>query len=283
MRSLNGRRKPYEAECLVDTGVVDCLAPADRLRAAGIKPEGKAVYELANGEPVNYEYGFARIKFVGCLLALIVWLVTSELALAQGSPPAPETTTVFLARHGQRLQLQSIATLHYLELFQIRRRWIVPDIGYIDFGHDNYREMFVGAGYTLYDGKRLSWIEEMLFAQAFGSSANDARYLLPWTLIQYRLTDQFGGETVYFPYFPLNKNGRVQHVLERAKLERKVGSRWKAGAGLGGYKYADNAWSHRPFLTTTVRTRWGDWEFWLQRLPGNKAQFQIRYAMVDQR
>ena len=65
LRSLSGRGKPYEAQYLVDTGAVDCMAPADRLRAAGIKPEGKAVYELANGEPVEYEYGFARIKFVG--------------------------------------------------------------------------------------------------------------------------------------------------------------------------------------------------------------------------
>jgi clan AA aspartic protease len=56
---------PYEAEFLVDTGAIDCLAPGDRLRAAGIDPEGKAVYELANGEPVEYEYAFARISFLG--------------------------------------------------------------------------------------------------------------------------------------------------------------------------------------------------------------------------
>jgi predicted aspartyl protease len=65
MRSLTGKRKAYEAECLVDTGAIDCMAPGDKLRAAGIKPEGKAVYELASGEPVEYEYGFARIEFLG--------------------------------------------------------------------------------------------------------------------------------------------------------------------------------------------------------------------------
>ncbi len=65
MRALTGKNRPYEAECLVDTGSVDCMAPGNRLRAAGIKPEGKAVYELANGEPVEYEYGFARVEFVG--------------------------------------------------------------------------------------------------------------------------------------------------------------------------------------------------------------------------
>jgi hypothetical protein len=65
MRNLTGRGKPYEAECLVDTGAVDCMAPANRLRAEGIKPEGRAVYELANREPVEYQYGFARIQFIG--------------------------------------------------------------------------------------------------------------------------------------------------------------------------------------------------------------------------
>ena len=56
---------PYEGEVLVDTGAIDCLAPSDRLLAAGIKPEGKAVSELADGTPVELEYGFARIKFFG--------------------------------------------------------------------------------------------------------------------------------------------------------------------------------------------------------------------------
>lgn len=56
---------PFEADFLVDTGAIDCLAPANRLAEAGIKPEGKAVYELVNGQPVEYEYGFARVSFMG--------------------------------------------------------------------------------------------------------------------------------------------------------------------------------------------------------------------------
>jgi clan AA aspartic protease len=50
---------------LVDAGAVDCLAPATALRKAGIKPEGKNVYELADGTPVELEYGFARISLMG--------------------------------------------------------------------------------------------------------------------------------------------------------------------------------------------------------------------------
>jgi len=209
----------------------------------------------------------------------IVCLVCTEVGLAQS---AAETTTVVLAREGQRFSPQSTATLHYLEGFQIRHRWVLPDVGYIDFGHGDYREVFMGGGYTLFDGKRVSLVEEGLFVQASGSGANQARYAMPWTMLQLHLTDKFSGEAVYFPYIPLNNSGRKQHVLERAKVERKIANRWKAGAGLGGYKFADQAWSNRPFITTTFSTRWGDWEFWLQRLPENKPQFQIRYAIARQ-
>jgi len=62
---LNKSASPFEGEFLVDTGAIDCLAPRDGLLAAGIKPEGKAVYELADGTPIELEYGFARIVFVG--------------------------------------------------------------------------------------------------------------------------------------------------------------------------------------------------------------------------
>ena len=65
VRDLGKSRKPYEDVFLVDTGAVDCMVPGSKLKKAGIKPEGKSVYELANGTPVEYEYGFARVSFMG--------------------------------------------------------------------------------------------------------------------------------------------------------------------------------------------------------------------------
>ncbi len=56
---------PFEAEFLVDTGSIDCLAPGDQLLAAGIQPEGKDVYELANGQPIEYEHAYAWLEFLG--------------------------------------------------------------------------------------------------------------------------------------------------------------------------------------------------------------------------
>lgn len=57
--------RPFEAVFLVDAGALHCLAPASGLWAAGVIPEGRQACELASGEPVEYEYGFARISFLG--------------------------------------------------------------------------------------------------------------------------------------------------------------------------------------------------------------------------
>lgn len=63
--NLSEDHPPFENEFLVDTGAIDCMAPAAALTAAGIAVEGRDVYELANGEVVEYPYGFARVSFMG--------------------------------------------------------------------------------------------------------------------------------------------------------------------------------------------------------------------------
>ena len=65
LASLAKAEPSYSAEFLVDTGAIDCLAPASALRSAGIAIEGQGVYELANGEIIEYPYGFARVSFMG--------------------------------------------------------------------------------------------------------------------------------------------------------------------------------------------------------------------------
>ncbi len=63
--NLSKLEEPFEDLFLVDTGAVDCMAPSDKLIEAGIAVEGQNVYELANGEVVEYDYGFARVSFMG--------------------------------------------------------------------------------------------------------------------------------------------------------------------------------------------------------------------------
>ena len=63
--NLEKTGESYEADFLVDTGAIDCMAPESELIKAGIKVEGKEVYELANGQPIEYKFGFARVSFMG--------------------------------------------------------------------------------------------------------------------------------------------------------------------------------------------------------------------------
>lgn len=55
----------FEGEFLVDTGAINYMAPASELDKTGIRIEGKDAYELANGQLVEYSYGFARVTFMG--------------------------------------------------------------------------------------------------------------------------------------------------------------------------------------------------------------------------
>jgi clan AA aspartic protease len=59
------RTRKWEGLFFVDTGAIDSMAPAKALSEIGIKPEGKKTYELADGTEVQFEFGLARIEFLG--------------------------------------------------------------------------------------------------------------------------------------------------------------------------------------------------------------------------
>jgi len=224
--------------------------------------------------------GFARaLKF-----ATLLCLSCAIASFAQGAAPdedtsAAPTKSFFEARAGESLNAPHIGIIHYLEFFQIRKKWIYPDIGYVDFAHDNYREFFIGGGRTLYDGKFATWDQELLYVQATGSAAGSARYLQPWSMLRVRFTPKFTNETVYFVYLPLNDSARIHHVIERAKFEYALYKRWKIGAGYAGTKFAGVPWVNKPLLTTTISTKAGAFEFWLQKIPGGE-QVEVRYALI---
>jgi hypothetical protein len=201
-------------------------------------------------------------------------------AFSQDQNSASRTATIAMARWGERAESPVINTYHFAEVFQVRGKWVYPDIGYVDFGRNNYREVFAGGGYTFLNGKRITAVGELFYEQALGPSTHNDRWLVPWTLLQYRITPKLGAEASYFAYAPLSSTAIVQHVLERAKLEYKIKSHWKIGAGYAGKKAENNPLQNRPFLTTTFITKEGDLEFWLQRLPQNVLQVQIRYKLV---
>lgn len=65
IEGLDRSGERYERDFLVDTGAIHCMVAASRLVAAGVKKDGVARYELANGEVVEYAHGFAWVRFMG--------------------------------------------------------------------------------------------------------------------------------------------------------------------------------------------------------------------------
>jgi hypothetical protein len=98
-------------------------------------------------------------------------------------------------------------------------------------------------------------------------------------MLRVRFTPKFTSETVYFAYFPLNDSAHIHHVIERAKFEYALKKRWKIGAGYAGVKFPGVPLVNKPLLTTTISTKAGAFEFWLQKIPGGE-QLEIRYALV---
>ncbi len=54
----------------MDTGAIDCMAPASQLRAIGIKVRSRRQYELADGSEISLDVGTAEVEFMGETVAV---------------------------------------------------------------------------------------------------------------------------------------------------------------------------------------------------------------------
>ena len=199
------------------------------------------------------------------------------LALAIVSVPATEAraqNTVAIARIAFN---DDATTQRFAEVFHQAGDWVFPDVGYVDFGGRDYRELFAGIGRTLFNSPKLTVVGVSYYVHAAGAASAGAKYLMPWGLAAYRPWPKISGETVYFLYLPLTDSATLQHVVERAKLEYTWG-RFKAGAGYGAYQRRGAEWQHKPFVTCTVSPpKFGDLEVWLQRTSPGGVQVQLRF------
>jgi len=66
VRALNSNGHPGEkVEALADTGATLTLLPAEILRQAGVKPDGRVSVQLADGKTVERESGHAWVSVDG--------------------------------------------------------------------------------------------------------------------------------------------------------------------------------------------------------------------------
>jgi len=236
--------------------------------------------------------GTAELSAAACrttVLAATLTGVAGSVVYAQDTKPAETTSvstptaapavSIVLLRTGENLQHPYTGTYRLLEFLQVRGKWIYPDLGCVDFATGTYRECFVGGGRRLFKNSTVTLTGEAYFVQASGPAAHSARYLWINPILDLRFTPKFAGQMSYFPYLPLNKPARIQQVIERAKLEYAFTKHVKAGGGYGAYQFGNGPWQGKPFITTTVSTKAGSFEFWLQKMPQG-AQVQVRYAFA---
>jgi len=67
LRATQKSRRKFEDQFLVDTGAIDCMAPASALKRIGIEPVGNRTYELADGSTTDYDFGLTTIEFMGTI------------------------------------------------------------------------------------------------------------------------------------------------------------------------------------------------------------------------
>jgi hypothetical protein len=195
------------------------------------------------------------------------------------SPPREPVAIAYTVRTGEQLQGPHVATYRLVEYSQQRGRWIVPDFGDYDFGQGGQRLLFAGAGAEFRPARRTTLTQIVYFSQAVGPGSHGARYLWVWPVLDVNITPRLTAETVAYPSIPLNGAAQPGFDVDRAKMEYAVHRKLTAGAGYSGSICGGSAWKNKPFLTTTVTTRAGSFEFWLQRMPGG-GQIQVRYQLV---
>jgi hypothetical protein len=161
----------------------------------------------------------------------------------------------------------------------MRGRWILPDIGYYDSGYGANQLWLAGGGADIVQRKRFLWEQEVYFAQAAGRGAHNERSLLVWQVFEFNFRHGIAVQAVEYPTLPLDRAERWSYDVDRFKLERTMGERWKAGIGYAGGIGADRTWQNMPLGTVTRKTRAGSFEFWLERVPGG-SQVQMRYQLV---
>ena len=72
IRNPAAPHRSWTGSFLVDTGAIDSLVPRPHLEAIGLKPDGRRVYETADGREVTLDIAAARLDVMGEMTAGVV-------------------------------------------------------------------------------------------------------------------------------------------------------------------------------------------------------------------
>lgn len=193
---------------------------------------------------------------------------------------APAVANIWVLRGSLALQSPHRTGYRLFEWAQQRGRWIVPDAGYYDDGYQGNQLWFIGGGAELLHKPHMLWTEEIYANQAAGPGSHNERSLWLWTVFDFKLKPHLKAQLVGYPTLPLNHKQDWGLDIDRSKLEWEMLHNWWVGPGYAATTFsAKSVWENHPFLTLTRKSRTGDYEVWVQRIPAG-AQVQLRYQLV---
>lgn len=220
------------------------------------------------------------LVFALCFSSALPLLAEPEVPYPTPAPASSHAPTdIVVVRGSEALQSPHVMGYRMVEWAQLRSIWLLPDIGYYDTGNGKDQLWFVGGGIDL-PKPHVEWSEEIYVAQAAGPEAHNERSMWLWTVFEFNLRKRLTAELVCYPTLPLNRSQDWGFDIDRGKLEWAVKPHWLIGPGYSGTSFSSkSSWQSKPFATVTRKTGTGNYEFWLQRIPGG-TQAQFRYMLV---
>jgi hypothetical protein len=191
-------------------------------------------------------------------------------------PSTPSVLSSYTARTGEQFQAPHILTYGLVEYSQQRGRWIFPDIGVYAEAHSDGQLIFAGVGGEFHPSRRATLTQIVYYSQ--DTDSHHARMIWLWPVLDLRFTPRLSAEAVAYPTIPLNKAATAGFDIDRVKLEYALNRRLTVGPGYSASICDGGSWQNKPFGTTTLNTRLGSFEFWVERIHGG-GQLQMRYQL----
>ena len=107
--------RSWDGLFLVDTGAIDSLVPRSCIEAIGLEPEGRRVYETADGREIALDFALARIEFMGDVTAGHI-IIGDEVVEPLLGVTALESTGIEVDPVNQRLKRLPALRLKHVAL-----------------------------------------------------------------------------------------------------------------------------------------------------------------------
>jgi|GEM_PF-4456404 len=220
------------------------------------------------------------------LVVVLLVLLPAVSAFAQNNNVAAAPTVTTSPWETDIFARSSISKggqfLNYSEAAVSYGNWIVFDPGWLNFGHLNYGEGFVGFDRINPIGKKTTIIAELYFDRSYGPASDHANYLQTFVNVNREFGKGWSANGSYFPYWPIDGKGTFQQVLDHLTISNKINRHLALGAGYAFYKLGNTPMINKEYGSIEILSKeHGSLEIMPMHFPGLPGGFglQGRYSI----